>query len=116
MHTPVFALTYIHTYMCASYPVHRELWLRLILEANEVEADLQKSLDWAETAMKRATELAREGDVDGTMRSEIKFPFQMRYPVILFDISNSCASYRCKFIVLVMFFFGVGAYGAGSVS
>jgi hypothetical protein len=54
--------------MCASYPVHRELWLRVILEANELEKDLQERLDWAETAMKRATELAREGDVDGTMR------------------------------------------------
>ena len=54
--------------MCASNPVHRELWRRVILEANELEEDLQERLDWAETAMKRATELAREGDVDGTMR------------------------------------------------
>ena len=60
--------TYLYTYMCASYPVHRELWLRVILEANELEKDLQERLDWAETAMKRAAELARQGDVDGTKR------------------------------------------------
>jgi hypothetical protein len=56
------------TYMCASNPVHRELWRRVILEANELEEDLQERLDWAETAMKRAAELARQGDVDGTKR------------------------------------------------
>jgi hypothetical protein len=40
----------------------------LIREANELEDDLQESLDWAEMAMKRAEELALEGDVDGAAR------------------------------------------------
>jgi hypothetical protein len=67
MHTR-YMKAYLHTYMCASNPVHRELWRRVILEANELEEDLQERLDWAETAMKRAAELARQGDVDGTKR------------------------------------------------
>lgn len=50
------------------HPAHRKVWARLIREANELEEDLQENLDWAETAMKRAEELALEGDVDSAAR------------------------------------------------
>ena len=62
-HTCIFSwrLTLMHS-------AHRQLWVRVIREANELEDDLQESLDWAEMAMKRAEELALEGDVDGAAR------------------------------------------------
>jgi alkaline phosphatase len=50
------------------HSAHRQLWVRVIREANELEEDFQESLDWAETAMTRAAELALEGDVDGAAR------------------------------------------------